>query len=105
MNILFTALDGTGSDIPANFVDSWTQTSGDGESASGAASIGVINYENSAKAFIGAAEEGDTPTVEAGGDVDVKAHTDVTTVNFSGSVILAERPVLPVPWQRPLQPM
>lgn len=95
MTTLFTAIDGTGTEIPSSLVDSWTQTSGDGESASGAASIGVVNYDNSAKAFIGAVMDEDTPTVDAGGDVDVKALTDVTTVNFSGSVknILNKAPI------------
>ncbi len=71
----------------SDLVDSWTQTSGVAENASGAASISVVNYDNSAKAYIGKKDDKQTkaPKVDAG-DVEVKANTDITTVNFAGNV-------------------
>lgn len=88
MNAVFIAIDGTGQELPSYLVDSWTQASGGGEKANGAASIAVVNYDNSAKAFIGKKDDAQTeaPKVEASGDVDVNAKTDITTVNFTGSV-------------------
>ncbi|WP_299145063.1 leukotoxin LktA family filamentous adhesin [uncultured Dialister sp.] len=97
MNAVFIAIDGTGQELPSYLVDSWTQTSGSGEKANGAASIAVVNYDNSAKAFIGKKDDAqrEAPKVEAGGNVDVNGTTDITTVNFTGSVknLLNKAPV------------
>ncbi len=72
----------------SDLVDSWTQTSGTSKLASGAASVSVVNYDNDATAYIGKKNASQTaaPKVEAGGDVNVEAKTDITTVNFAGSV-------------------
>ena len=72
----------------SDLVDSWTEASGTSKLASGAASVSVVNYDNSATAYIGKKDETQTaaPQVVAGGDVNVDAKTDITTVNFAGSV-------------------
>ncbi len=68
-------------------VDSWSQTAGKADEASGAVSVSLVNYDNSATAYIGKSDsKKDAPTVVAGGDVNVNAKTDTTTVNFAGSI-------------------
>ncbi len=68
-------------------VDSWAQTAGKADEASGAVSVSLIHYDNSAKAYIGKSDDTKAaPTVVAGGDVNVNAKTDTTTVNFAGSI-------------------
>ncbi len=78
-------------------VDSWSQVAGKAENASYAASVVWMNYDNSAKAYIGKADGATSAAkVEAGGDVAVTGTTDVTTVNFTGSIptILKSSPAM-----------
>lgn len=86
MNAVFQAIDSN--PILPDLVDMWAQSSGGGEETSTAVSVSVINYDNSAKAYIGKKDENDKGTVkvEAGGDVTVDAKSDITTVNFSGNI-------------------
>ena len=71
-----------------DLVDGWSQAAGNGDKVNGAASITVVNYDNSAKAYIGKKDSSQTtaPRVEAGGDVNVEGITDITTANFAGSI-------------------
>ena len=68
--------------------DSWTQSQGVAENAAVAASVSVVNYENGATAYIGKKdkEQQTAPKVEAGGDVNVNATTNITTVNMAGNI-------------------
>ena len=68
-------------------VDSWSQVSGKGKDATYAGSVVWMDYDNSAKAYIGKADGATSAAkVDAGGDVTVNGTTDVTTVNFAGSI-------------------
>ncbi len=83
---VFSVLTTTDLGLPL-LVDSWSQSAGKADKASGAVSVSLINYDNSAKAYIGKSADGkEAPTVTAGGDVNVDAKTDTTTVNFAGSI-------------------
>ena len=83
---VFSALSKPNVGLP-ELVDSWAQTAGKADEASGAVSVSLINYDNSAKAYIGKSDDTKVaPTVVAGGDVNVNAKTDTTTVNFAGSI-------------------
>ena len=62
--------------------DSWTQTGGAGEKVSGAASLNIMEYNNTAKATV---KEGTNISID-GGDLEVKAKNDIHTVNFSGDI-------------------
>lgn len=86
MNAVFQAIDSN--PILPDLVDMWAQSSGGGEETSAAVSVSVMNYDNSAKAYIGKKDENDKGTVkvEAGGNVTVDAKSDITTVNFSGNI-------------------
>lgn len=86
MNAVFQAIDSN--PILPDLVDMWAQSSGGGEDTSAAVSVSVMNYDNSAKAYIGKKNETDAGTVkvEAGGDVTIDAKSDITTVNFSGNI-------------------
>ncbi len=78
-------------------VDSWSQVAGKAEDATYAASVVWMNYDNSAKAYIGKADGATSAAkVDAGGDVTVNGTTDVTTVNFTGSIptILKSSPAM-----------
>ncbi len=77
-------------------VDSWSQTAGKAEDSSYAASIVWMDYDNSAKAHIGKTGNSNAAKVDAGGDVAVNGKTDVTTVNFAGSIptILKSSPAM-----------
>lgn len=66
----------------ANLTDSWTQTSGAGEKVSGAASLNIMEYNNTAKATV---KEGTKISIDDG-DLEVKAVNDIHTVNFSGDI-------------------
>ena len=94
---LMTELIGNNPVEALDLVDGWSQASGNGDKASGAASITVVNYDNSAKAYIGKkdAEQTEAPKVEAGGKVTVEGTTDITTANFAGSIqsILQAAPI------------
>ena len=86
MQVLFASMD-TNVGV-ADLVDSWSQAAGNGDKISGAASISVVNYDNSAKAYIGKKDKNQAtaPKVEADGNVSVAGKTDITTVNFAGSI-------------------
>ena len=95
MQVLFSSMDtniGVG-----DLVDSWSQAAGNGDKASGAASISVVNYDNSAKAYIGKKDksQSEAPKVETGGNVSVDSKNDITTVNFAGSIqsLLSSGPI------------
>ncbi len=62
--------------------DSWTQTAGAGEKVSGAASLNIMEYNNTAKATV---KEGTKISIDDG-DLEVKAVNDIHTVNFSGDI-------------------
>lgn len=65
----------------SDLFDSWSQAAGDGKNTSGSASVGIIEYENEANAYIlGGA------TIDVGGELDVKALNDAVTVNISGAL-------------------
>lgn len=66
----------------ANLTDSWTQTAGAGEKVSGAASLNIMEYNNTAKATV---KEGTKISIDDG-DLEVKAVNDIHTVNFSGDI-------------------
>lgn len=66
----------------ANLTDSWTQTAGAGEKVSGAASLNIMEYNNTAKATV---KEGTKISIDDG-DLEVKAVNDIQTVNFSGDI-------------------
>lgn len=66
----------------ANLTDSWTQTAGAGEKVSGAASLNIMEYNNTAKATV---KEGTNISIDDG-DLEVKAVNDIHTVNFSGDI-------------------
>lgn len=66
----------------ANLTDSWTQTAGAGEKVSGAASLNIMEYNNTAKATV---KEGTKISIDDG-DLEVKAINDIHTVNFSGDI-------------------
>lgn len=66
----------------ANLTDSWTQTAGAGEKISGAASLNIMEYNNTAKATV---KEGTKISIDDG-DLEVKAVNDIHTVNFSGDI-------------------
>ena len=86
MQVLFASMD-TNVGV-ADLVDSWSQAAGNGDKVGGAASISVVNYDNSAKAYIGKKDKNQAtaPKVEADGNVSVAGKTDITTVNFAGSI-------------------
>lgn len=62
--------------------DSWTQTGGAGEKVSGAASLNIMEYNNTAKATV---KEGTKISIDDGA-LEVKAVNDIHTVNFSGDI-------------------
>lgn len=66
----------------ANLTDSWTQTAGAGEKVSGAASLNIMEYNNTAKATV---KEGTKISIDDGA-LEVKAVNDIHTVNFSGDI-------------------
>ena len=66
----------------ANLTDSWTQTAGAGEKVSGAASLNIMEYNNTAKATV----KKDTKVEIGNGDLAVSAKNDIHTVNFSGDI-------------------
>lgn len=66
----------------ANLTDSWTQTAGAGEKVSGAASLNIMEYNNTAKATV----KKDTKVEIDNGDLAVSAKNDIHTVNFSGDI-------------------
>ena len=85
LNVVFNAID-TNPVLP-DLVDSWTQAAGNGDNVNGAASVSIVNYDNNAKAYIGKKDSKDkAPKVDAAGNVNVKGETDITTVNFTGTV-------------------
>lgn len=62
--------------------DSWTQTGGAGEKASGAAALNIMEYNHTAKATV----KKDTKVEIDNGDLAVSAKNDIRTVNFSGDI-------------------
>ena len=86
LNVVFNAID-TNPVLP-DLVDSWTQAAGNGDNVNGAASVSIVNYDNNAKAYIGKKDDTQTttPTVDAAGNVNVTGETDITTVNFTGTI-------------------
>lgn len=64
-----------------SLTDSWTQASGTTNKVGAAGSVGVMEYSDNAEAYIAK-----NATVVAGGNLDIEARTDATTVNFSGNV-------------------
>lgn len=86
LNVFFASID-TNPVLP-DLVDSWTQAAGNGDNVNGAASVSIVNYDNNAKAYIGKKDDTQTttPTVDAAGNVNVTGETDITTVNFTGTI-------------------
>lgn len=86
LNVFFNSID-TNPVLP-DLVDSWTQAAGNGDNVNGAASVSIVNYDNNAKAYIGKKDDTQTttPTVDAAGNVNVTGETDITTVNFTGTI-------------------
>ena len=86
LNVFFNSID-TNPVLP-DLVDSWTQAAGNGDNVNGAASVSIVNYDNNAKAYIGKKDDTQTttPTVDAAGHVNVTGETDITTVNFTGTI-------------------
>ena len=64
-----------------SMTDSWAQASATTKKVGAAGSVGVIEYGNKAEAYVAK-----NASVEAGGELNVDALTDVTTVNFSGNI-------------------
>ena len=64
-----------------SMTDSWAQASATTNKVGAAGSVGVIEYGNKAEAYVAK-----NASVEAGGELNVDALTDVTTVNFSGNI-------------------
>ena len=85
LNVFFNSID-TNPVLP-DLVDSWTQAAGNGDNVNGAASVSIVNYDNNAKAYIGKKDDTQTtPAVDAAGNVNVTGETDITTVNFTGTI-------------------
>lgn len=86
LNVFFASID-TNPVLP-DLVDSWTQAAGNGDNVNGAASVSIVNYDNNAKAYIGKKDDTQTtaPAVDAAGNVNVTGETDITTVNFTGTI-------------------
>lgn len=86
LNVFFNSID-TNPVLP-DLVDSWTQAAGNGDNVNGAASVSIVNYDNNAKAYIGKKDDTQTttPAVDAAGHVNVTGETDITTVNFTGTI-------------------
>ena len=85
LNVFFNSID-TNPVLP-DLVDSWTQAAGNGDNVNGAASVSIVNYDNNAKAYIGKKDDTQTtPVVDAAGNVNVTGETDITTVNFTGTI-------------------
>ena len=81
VNTIFDMLNGEGNDYLSSLVDSWSQASGVGDKMNGAGSISVMDYGDTAKAY---AAEG--AKIDAGGNAEIHAENDVTTINFSGQI-------------------
>lgn len=102
-NTIFALIDNN--PVLPDLVDSWSQSSSNGESASGAGSIGVMDYKNTAKAYIGenaaVTITGDSEDSAVEGDLMVSALNTVKSVNFSGDIRspLSELPVTPNFWK------
>lgn len=73
------SIDTTGN--VSDLFDTWSQAAGDGESTSASASIGVVEYENEANAYIAEGAK-----IEVGGNLNVNALNDAVTVNISGAL-------------------
>lgn len=86
LNVFFNSID-TNPVLP-DLVDSWTQAAGNGDNVNGSASVSIVNYDNNAKAYIGKKDDTQTttPAVDAAGNVNVTGETDITTVNFTGTI-------------------
>lgn len=86
LNVFFNSID-TNPVLP-DLVDSWTQAAGNGDNVNGSASVSIVNYDNNAKAYIGKKDDTQTttPAVDAAGHVNVTGETDITTVNFTGTI-------------------
>ena len=86
LNVFFNSID-TNPVLP-DLVDSWTQAAGNGDNVNGSASVSIVNYDNNAKAYIGKKDntQTTTPAVDAAGNVNVTGETDITTVNFTGTI-------------------
>lgn len=86
LNVFFASID-TNPVLP-DLVDSWTQAAGNGDNVNGAASVSIVNYDNNAKAYIGKKDDTQTttPAVDVAGNVNVTGETDITTVNFTGTI-------------------
>ena len=86
LNVFFNSID-TNPVLP-DLVDSWTQAAGNGDNVNGSASVSIVNYDNNAKAYIGKKDDTQTttPAVDAAGNVNVTGETNITTVNFTGTI-------------------
>ncbi len=76
----FSVLTNRNQGLP-KLVDSWAQASAITNKVGGAGSVGVVEYASTAEAYIDK-----NAIVTSGGTIDVKALTDVTTINFSGNI-------------------